>query len=216
MYYYKVVENKMSIGEIIDTNSNINSYRYFRHKELIRFFDKVYEFSNEYNLPIIFILNDHYRDKSERAINNLIKRFKYIRKLRILKKEMRKYNFQIDTQGYLFIDYILEKTRLLLEKNENLILPSRFNSSFFFEKVDDCKIYIKTFQNKLLNIIKVEFVEELSLKRFDNNLLSFSPSFIASDYENQCKTYLLEILLENPLIEVVFQGKYKIISNIIH
>ncbi len=57
MYYYKVVSESLPIGQIIDTNNCINEYRVVRNNELKLFFEKVYQFSVNHDLPIFTILS---------------------------------------------------------------------------------------------------------------------------------------------------------------
>lgn len=213
-YYYKIVQGFNPVGEVIETNNCIDKNRVIRNNALKTCFQKAYNFSMEFNLPIVLVLNE-FLLKSNQFQNSFIKRIKYLLKSRDLVKEMKKGNFSMTNEYYLFIDFVLEKERRKLEIEGKHILPSRFKSSFFFESEADCKEYLSQSQNLDLHIIKVEFIEEKLLKKFDNNMISEFPNeFTAIDYDFQCKQYLNGVLSDNPKIEVVFQGKYKVICYI--
>ncbi|MBN2868910.1 MAG: hypothetical protein JXK08_09575 [Flavobacteriaceae bacterium] len=109
---------------------------------------------------------------------------------------------------------------------ENINVPNRFKCCYFFESVGDCKRYldnlnksanqpIQHLYNK--NIIKVEFLEKNTLKKFDNILITeFHDNFTSKDFYRQFKMFLLGKKTKNPLLEVVFQGSFKIIKNDIY
>ncbi len=109
---------------------------------------------------------------------------------------------------------MLEKCRNEIQKEKNIVLPSRFNSSFFFETEAGSKNYREKFAHiPNIEIIKVEFLEERILKKFDNNL--FSNIYLLSsgkDFELVCQLFLNAYINDNSINEIVFQGKYKIIS----
>jgi hypothetical protein len=212
-FYYKVVQKHEPVGKIIDTNDCVNEYRVKRNNELKNYFNRVYNFSKDFETPILLVLNDVLLNFNQLP-DSFIKRINYNLKLKFLAKE-RKKCFFINEEAIYFIDYILEKTRINLQTKEKVILPNRFKSSFFFESETDSKAYLNSFQNPLLRIIKVEFIEETLLKKFDNNLVSeFFPYYTARDYDSQCKLYLSGIFFDKALVEVVFQGKYQIKSTI--
>lgn len=215
MYYYKVVSELFTIGQIIDTNNCINEYRVVRNNELKSFFEKVYQFSINHDLPIFTILSSNYMT-FKLFWGNLFSLFSFIDEIRQLKKEWKKINFQFSIDANFFIDFMLEKCRNEIQKEKNIVLPSRFKSSFFFETESDSKNYKEKFQHVYnLEIIKVEFLEERILKKFDNNLIS-NIYFLSSgkDYEKLCQSFLNGYTTDNLINEIVFQGKYKIISYI--
>ncbi|MDO9152135.1 MAG: hypothetical protein Q7U47_00210 [Paludibacter sp.] len=215
-FYYKVIQSHVPVGKIIDTNYCINEYRVLRNNELKSFFEKAENFSNEFELSISLVLNDTLLKLMKLHKTFIIKGIKYIVKMKKLAKEREKCNFILNDESNFFIDYILEKKRKNLEIEENVILPSRFNSSFFFESADDCNKYYPKFNcNGEIQIVKVEFIETRKSFTFDNSIISdFSRCITSIDYLNHAKLYLSGYISDNPLLEVVFQGKYKIISYI--
>lgn len=214
-YYYKVVSESFPVGQIIDTNKCINENRVVRNNELQSFFEKVYLFSVKNNLPIIVILSSNYMT-FKLFWKNLFNLFSFIDEIRQLKKEWKKKNFQSSIDTNYFIDFMLEKCRNEIQKEKNIVLPSRFKSSFYFETEADSKIYKEKFEYiPNLEIIKVEFLEERVLKKFDNSIIS-NIYFLstAKDYESVCQLFLNGYISDNSINEIVFQGKYKITSYI--
>jgi hypothetical protein len=211
-YYYKVVPELYRVGEVIDTNQCVNSNRVLRNEELKLFFEKTYNLSIRYNLPIITILTSKYLTPKLilKSFNNL---FAYINEIRQLNKERERSHFQLFLDRYYFIDYILEKSRIDLQKDKNVVLPSRFKSCFFFGTEAESRIYKENFNLPQLQIIKVQFINKTILRKYDNNLISDFHCFsTASEYESQSKLFLKGHISDNSLIEFVFQGKFKVIS----
>lgn len=210
-YYYKITQKTYPIGEIIDTDNCIDKDRIKRNNELLTCFEKAYSFSEDFELPISVVLTE-FALKITPLPNNILKRIKYIWKLYFLKIEMKKCDLQYSEISKYSLDFILEKSRIFIQNETKTILPSRFESSFFFESEEDCKRYhLKFSYEGEIYIIKVEIIEPKELVRFDNNILSdFSPYYTSVESLNKAKSYLIGNMSDNPLIEVVFQGKYKI------
>jgi hypothetical protein len=212
-YYYKIIQKLSPIGEIIDTDNSIDELRFKRNKELLTCFEKAYSFSEEFELPISVVLTE-IALKITPLPNNFLKRITYIWKLYFLTNEMKKCSLQYSEISKYSLDFILEKTRICIQNETKTILPSRFKSSFFFESEDDCKRYYTKYNYEgEIFIAKVEFIESKEVVRFDNNIISyFSPYATSVECLNQAKSYLSGNMSDNPLIEFVFQGKYKIID----
>lgn len=212
-YYYKIIQDFIPVGTILDTDECINQRRVIRNRELHSLFEKAYNFSADFELPIESVItnitpNNYYLSR------NIIKRIKYYFRLLSLRIKMKRLNFIGFTEGNYFIDFILEKSRTCIQKETYTELPSRYMSSFFFESVNDCNAYWPKFNCVgELRIVKVEFVETRKLFTFDNNSISdFTHCITSIDYLNHSKLYLNGHLSDNPFMEVVFQGKYKIVS----
>ncbi len=212
-YYYKIIQEFIPVGTIVDTNECINQRRTKRNRELRSLFEKAYKFSADFELPIENVLtniipNFYYLSR------NFIKRIKYYIKLLIIKFKMKQLNFIGFIESNYFIDFILEKSRILIQQETKTELPSRYMSSFFFESVNDCNTYYPKFNCEgKIRIVKVEFVETRKLFVFDNNIISdFTNCITSIDFLNRAKLYLNGHISDNPFMEVVFQGKYKIVS----
>jgi hypothetical protein len=60
----------------------------------------------------------------------------------------------------------------------------------------------------------VEFIETRELKRLDNYfLVNFQDYFTSNDFYNQAKDFLNAKKTEEPLFEIIFQGKYRVIDS---
>lgn len=214
-HYYKVISESFPVGQILDTNQCINENRVVRNKELQPFFEKVYLFSIKHDLPIILILTSKY-SIFKLLWKNSFNLFSCIDEIRQLRKERKKKNFQYSLDTNFFIDFMLEKCRQEIQKEKNIILPSRFESSFFFEKEDDSILYKEKFNYiPNLRIVKVELMDERILKKFDNSIISnIYPFSNAKDYDFTFQLFLSGYISDNSINEIVFQGKYKIISYI--
>jgi len=211
--YFKVVKGLQTDGSIVSTLKCQNHSRYKKYKELSKFFEFACRFSNNYNVSMDSIfgycdVNDEdpislfsIDEKGQEKLNNL----------RIIAK---KCTFSYWNDSRFFIDFILEKARI---ESHRLIWkrhPSRFKSSFFFESIVDCVNYGITFnQYGPFQIIEVEFIKTKRYKMFDNSLIAEFPSYYTADeYLRQAKWFLNGENSDNPVNEIVFQGKYKIIS----
>lgn len=208
---YKIIQDIIPIGKIIDTNECIAHERVGRCKELRNLFEMIYNFSADFNWPVSYLFLGIIPDFVSLQ-PNIIRRVLYYSRRLVLKYKSRQFDFNVE--GNYFIDFILEKSRFCVQKDLKTELPNRGKSSFFFESLKDCNEYASksNFKGEIF-IVKVEFVETDLLFLFDNNLISdFSNCKISVDYLNQAKLYLNGGKSHNPLMEVVFQGKYKIIS----
>lgn len=212
-YYYKVVQKAPPIETIIDTKNCINRDRVERNNELLKFFEFVYRYSDEYEYPIWNILSDNLPNFIK-SLKYFVKDKLYFNKVKILRKERKESAFSWPSDNVYFIDFILEKVRICVQDELKIELPSRFESSYFFETYEDCKKYFDGYSHLNLEIIKVEFIEDILIEKFDNNLISGFPIyFTAKDYLNHVKIFLYGAASEAPHFEIVFQGKYKIVSH---
>jgi hypothetical protein len=115
---------------------------------------------------------------------------------------------------FLYIDYLLEITRQHLIEADNISLPNRFESAFFFETLEDCINYRLDFLVQLGNkVIEVELQNLENIYRFDNQYISsFQKHDTAYDYIDKISKYLRGQMSTHPLIEVVYYGDFKVVS----
>lgn len=211
--YYKLTKNPLA-KTVIDTNETIDYKRFNRFSELKILFNSIYSTSLEYNLPIgeiIFFINANiFKRLRYKAEHKTIKS-----KIKQIRRESINRKFNINIEFRFFNDFVLEKVRQDLIKNNDIILPDRFKSSYFFKSIDDCKRYYESLGgNYNCQIIKVKFIKTRELKKLDNYFLSnFQDSFTAINFYNQAQNFLLGEKSATPLLEIVFQGKYKILES---
>lgn len=211
--YYKLTKNPLA-KTVIDTNETIDYKRFNRFSELKTLFNSIYSTSLEYNLPIgeiIFFINANiFKRLIYKAEHKTIKS-----KIKQIRRESINRKFNINIEFRFFNDFVLEKVRQDLIKNNDIILPDRFKSSYFFKSIDDCKKYYESLGgNYNCQIIKVKFIKTRELKKLDNYFLSnFQDSFTAINFYNQAQNFLLGEKSATPLLEIVFQGKYKILES---
>tara|TARA_B100000378_G_scaffold272723_1_gene264648 strand:- start:179 stop:859 length:681 start_codon:yes stop_codon:yes gene_type:complete len=216
-YYYKIVSECPKNGIIIDTNEKIDYSMVKRFSELNNLLKLIYECSEKYQKSIREVLIE---SKSRKII---FKKNSFQKSVKAIKKEIKKTNFNLCVDFNYFTHYILENVRLELMKNSNKKIPNRFESSYFFESISDCKRYLKNldktfsssfFATNQLKVIKVKFIETKVLRKFDNILLTeFQDHYQSKDFNIIIKKYLKEGTSENPLFEYVFQGFYKVLKN---
>lgn len=201
--YYKVVSDNPRIGSIINTKDCINKYRVKRNKKLYDFFELVYNYSEIKDVSVLSIL-----------CSTPLPDFDNEPEVKKIEKMKTKKSFSFEKDGQFFIDYILEKAITDLWRESSIDFPSRFESSFFFETIEDCRRYRDRFSSfGPLKIVKVDFIEKIKLKKFDNVIISeFTQNANSLFYLNQAKLFLLGAKSEKPQFEIVFQGKYKVIS----
>ncbi|MBK8806049.1 MAG: hypothetical protein IPO21_05125 [Bacteroidales bacterium] len=210
MLYYKLIENPKVVGTIINTEDNFDFKRIERFSSLKHLLKLLFEVSYSNNIPLHYILSQIYPNvfRPEIAIRNEQKLLNDIEKVR---KEMNRTNFDIFSEFKYFNDFILDMIRSDLA-NSNILLPDRFKSHFFFETIEECIQY----HNELLNcrpckLVEVELIDKKQIIKLDNRLLTtFENSHTSNDFYNQAKECLIGNVTENPLYEIVFQGKYQI------
>lgn len=212
MYYYKIVAKNINIQTIVSTCQSIDYFRINRMSQLNRLFNLFYELSSETNLSLQDILSLIYPNF------NPISKFEIDKnlhsKIEIIKREIITTNFIVQLEFRYFNDFVLDKAREELCRQSDLLLPDRFQSHFFFESLSDCYSYcLELGLNKDKNnkIIEVEFVETILLEKMDNRLVSdFHDYFTSQHFYNQAIAFLTKRNSENPLFEIIFQGKYKV------
>lgn len=213
MNYYKIVPYPPKIGTVIDTDKLFDKSRISRVKKLERLFNLFCELSQNRDLSIHSILALLYPNTlfPEEEIE---KDFDLQNSLNEINQEILKTSFQLTSEFKHFNDFILEEVRRIL-KNNDISLPDRFKSHYFFESIEDCLKYYAEIRYKVRpTIIQVEFLEGSNSYKFDNNLLTkFENNFRAKDFYNQAEYCLKKGVTENPLFEIVLQGKYKVISH---
>lgn len=210
-HYYKIIKkdeiSSFEIGYEIDTDECINTFRVNRNKELLNLFELTYKYSKKKKKPVVEVLCQNIYDPHFSGFL-----------LNKIKKESIRSSFSREHDLSLFIDFILEKARILVNKEYSKSLPPRFESCFFWENIDDCKSYCNKFStNGPFIILKVSFIEKIQFERLDNILIStqFYDWFTSEDFLNQAKIFLLGGESNEPHFEIIFQGRFKIIEHII-
>jgi hypothetical protein len=212
MYHYKVLAIPPKIGSSIDTNENIDHSRINRMSKLHNLFNSLYNLSINTDLPlqnIFSLIYPSFKPISNFEVNNYI-----TLSVQLIKSEVLSTNFNIQEFRY-FNDFVLEKVRNELGQT-GLILPDRFKSHYFFESLSDCFFYCLELNiDKNCTVIEVEFQNNLKGHKMDNRLVvDFYDHYTARDFYNQAKKFLTKNSSAEPLYEVVFQGKYKILKHI--
>lgn len=212
MYYYKILTEAPKIGTIVDTNKFINYYRIDRQSKLNTLFNLLFElsFENELSIQNIFsLVYPNFKQYSIFESNQNI-----LDKIEIIKLEINKINFNVNREFLFFNDFVLDKVKTELNNDFNLDLPDRFKSHYFFETLSDCYFYYLELgcnQNKNSKIIEIELIETIKLEKMDNRLIvDFQDYFTSKHFYNQAKDFLTKKKSENPLFEIIFQGKYKV------
>lgn len=206
-FYYKIVENLPRIGKTIYTNRKFDRKRIKRQKKLDTFFELIYTYSINKNIPVAAILNEISPYQIPTAEDYEIDNILVIKLL----EEVNKNKFQWLNEERFFYDFVLTKAKKKIEKEKIEIFPDRFKSHYFFENLNDCYEYMRYKGNG--NIIKVKVLNEIVSKKLDNKLSNtFKDDDSAEDLLKQAEFYLLGGVSINPIYEIIFQGKYKIIS----
>lgn len=202
MRYYKIVGVKQKVGTIIDTSERIDYLRIKRFEELKSLFQLIFEFSIKFNFSIEKTLTLIFSEMNEFSNNN---------ELQTIQTEIINKKFICQKEFNYFIDFVLDKIR---NESDFKLCPDRFRSNYFFKKLDDCFIYNSNLGNiNSPKVIEVEFLSVNSIFEGDNQLLTkFSKDFTAKDLYYQAKDFLSQKRTDDPLIEVVFNGKYRILN----
>src|SRR5690606_12772007 len=214
MSYFKIIEKQKILDSIINTEENFDFQRIQRFNNLNQLLELLFKASKSYNLSLHYILSQIYPNifQPECDIRNEPNILQDIDKIR---KEIFLVNFEVYTEFKYFNDFVLNLVRKNLATS-NIIVPDRFKSHYFFEKIEDCKKYLKELRNyKPCEIVEVEIIEKNQLIKVDNTLLTtFQNHYTSCDFYNQAKECLTGKISLNPLYEIVFQGKYRITKNI--
>lgn len=213
MYHYKVIPIPPKIGSDIDTNDNIDNFRINRMTKLNSLFSALYNLSLYTNLSLQDILSlvyPNFKAYSTFEISPYITQI-----IKLIKNEVLKTNFNVYNEFRYFNDFVLQKVRNELDE-VGIILPDRFKSHYFFESLSDTFFYCLELNiDRRFTVIEVEFQQNLKGHKMDNRLaVNFFDHYTAKDFHNQARMFLLKKSSENPLFEIVFQGKYKVINHI--
>lgn len=217
MNYYKIISNPPNIGTLINTNESWDNHRFNRFLKLNKLFKLIFEVSCEGKLPLLNILSQLYPKQfiSDITIDNMSK---YEVVLKKIKKEILESNFNVALEFRYFTDFVLHEKRKELIEKLNLQIPDRFKSHYFFESIDDCFNYhYNIISPKQCTIVQVEIIDKISVCKMDNTYLtSFQNHYTAEDFYRHAEDFLMQKTSENPLFEVVFQGKYVITSHLLN
>ncbi|SFU60640.1 hypothetical protein SAMN05216480_109124 [Pustulibacterium marinum] len=213
---YKIINvvNKFPLNKIIDSETLINKDKKQRLEKMFPIFDLIHEYSIRYNKSVFEI-----RDELSKNRLYLIKN-KQQKDYLVLKKSIKNSGFLIysDFQNN-YLEYVIEKARIILSKQVNTKYSNRLDYIFFFKSKSDCIKYLATtnqldfYEKKIITIAKIQFTSVDEIAYLDNNLLSnYTESFTVPEYVQKTISYWLEKLSEEPLIEILFKGKFKILE----
>lgn len=100
---------------------------------------------------------------------------------------------------------------IILDNKPDITLPSRKESLFLFENIDDCKYYIDTHKG-FGTICEVELIDTVNLFRGDMNLLNETPNYLTfHETINWANRYCKKESSSKPVYEILFQGKCRLI-----
>lgn len=212
MTYYKIVQNPKSVGTIINTEESFDSERIDRFSKLNNLLRLIYDVSDLDNVPIHYIISQIYPTlfSPEIAIRYDLSLLDNIEKI---KREIHYTNFNISSEFKYFNDFVLNKARYDLMLNSNISLPDRFKSHYFFESLEECFDYYYNLNSVVTKcvIIEVEFIDQNRIYKMDNTYLtSFENHYTSNEFYKHAKDFLIGKISENPLFEIIFQGRYKI------
>ncbi len=174
----------------------------------------MFDLSSNSNLPLLDILKALHLNHSEILIEN---QKEIENSLNALKKEIRISKFNAEVEFRYFTDYVLCKARTEIKRELNKPLPDRFKSHYFFESIEDCLNYYDSFDSvKSSTIIQVEFIDKNRIYKMDNKYLAhFENHYTSKDFYRRAKDFLSGCTSENPLFEVIFQGRYKVNAHLL-
>lgn len=111
--------------------------------------------------------------------------------------------------GTVLWEYYLEKVR----SEEFNYLPARLKSVFFFQDINNSTEYNKIHLNGMGSTYSVEIMEEKSMFEGDMRIIDeFNNSISRDPLIEQVRKYWRGEKTENPVMEIVFQGKYNLIK----
>ena len=111
--------------------------------------------------------------------------------------------------GIILWEYYLEKVR----NEEFSHLPPRLKSAFFFDDIDKCNDYNKVHLSGLGSTFEVDVLENKSMFAGDMRIIDELDNSISRDkLLEQIRKYWLGGKTENPMMEIVFQGRYELIE----
>lgn len=104
-------------------------------------------------------------------------------------------------------EYIFELSRQYVDKK----LPSRLDSYFLFDSLDSSKYFSQQHRQGLGEIYLVNIVHQICAMSFDMNWLDSIP--LSATFGDALKTairYWKQEKTDRPIMEVLFQGEYKL------
>jgi hypothetical protein len=208
-YLFKLTPLPELENIVFDTDDKIDINRINRFYELLPLFKKIYSFSIRRQQPIHIIIENVFYNNCFQSI----KKFKF--NILVIQLISRIKKFKLNDEFKFFNDFILEKNRILLQETQNIYLPNRFKSGYFFSNEDECFKYYRSLQNGYYScyLIKYEIIEERYSYKFDNRFLSsFDDSFDSVKFDVNAQNFLLGEISSDPIIETLFSGKLKVIS----
>lgn len=226
MKYYKVVNYLNSPFEINTDTSNYGNRLVYQeyYSALINF---VLNSSQVYNLPLDFYFTVNtslslwgvaHIDYIPR--NGMVEVYylthKEIDKGRFIKESelyeivdtIQSFGISDIVEGIYLWESIFEKARLKKYTN----IPSRSESFFLFENIQDCHYYIKEHKGGDGIICEVELIEQKSLFKADmKSLDNIQNNFTFDEAIKYADNYWNGSATESPVFEFLFQGKCKLI-----
>jgi len=110
--------------------------------------------------------------------------------------------------GTRFWEYLFERVRVTNFKDK----VSRLDSYFLFKSIDDCKCYMET-RNITDDIVKVEIIEAENIFEYDMMFMeNIENHYTIKMINENINKYWNKEFTSNPLIEVLLNGKFKIVK----
>lgn len=229
--YFRVQQLNMGYQNY---DTGLNNYGEGFDSEHYRYFMQIYgDTMAEINLPVDFLisvtsqiclLGEVYLGLLQNAIDddgflhlskvtNNTKYIGYKMPVQLLNNFLQSFDeenqFIIFDNGTILWEYYLEKVRA----EEFNHLPARLQSVFFFENVSDCDNYKNHHLSGIGAIFGIETLETTNLFKGDMAIIDELDNSISRDeLLEQIRKYWRGDKTENPIMEVVFQGKYNLIE----
>jgi len=238
--YYKVIQSTFIVKNTVLATDNDNYGKFLEkmNKRQIKLFDLIIETDKKINMGVdlyhsiwrnLATWGGQYIDRIESlnepiALSSLLMNNKHDNF--ILKQQIYDIIFDIQdicqrqsssqwsvpdpiNNGTNFWEYLYEKRR---KKNFNNIC-SRLNSYFVFTNENDCKRYRDNIRGGNGEIVGIEIVESNNIFESDMQLMDkLENHFTINTINTFIDNYWNRIYTQKPIIEIMFQGKFKIIT----
>ncbi len=222
MKYFKVVDN-INSEVSIDTNRTNYSLTLVNKDKYLDLLEFITQSSNELDLPLdfYFSLNNNIALMGNAYLQNLPKSINYIFDVFTLTNNpnhkgiyinegdlidiieyLDEIGFEVFQEGFYLWEHIYEKIRVTSFQDK----PSRENSFFLFDNLNNCEYYINNHKGGG-QICEVDILETRSLFKADMNLLDIIPNnFTFKQSEKLITDYWLGKTTDNAVFEYLFQG----------
>lgn len=212
---------------------NSNTYNYGKSfgKEYDYLLDSYFNVANKIDLPIDFLIyinngfaneGNYFLKRIKTAILNEIfvdifkvtgniKHTGIIIPINLLNEFIQSFDEKNTFKIFLEGNYLWERYFEMVREKVFKELPSRKESIFLFDNVDDCQFYIKNHKKGFGKIYEVEIIEEEALFRADMNI--YEEIDLSITYNNLLKEFFKywdKQSSQTPRYEYLFQGQCRI------